>query len=209
MLEKLNLSTLLLEEEETTLEGIKSLVASQSNHFKRVEDLNYARTSLVFNNISSSLQARYLDFCLRFFKYFNINSLDILVDSYKNYLSIRNNINLEENLSIANSLAIRYNKGFNPNIITASSFNPKKHQRQISSISSTNNLQVLKKVKTIDLVNLSSISSTSTILTSLLREFLQDKDAKFRGLGQESLIKAILLKVIRNIERIQKFKSFV
>ena len=55
MLKKLNLSTLLLEEEETTLEGIKSLVASQSNHSKKVEDLNYAQTSLVFNNISSSL----------------------------------------------------------------------------------------------------------------------------------------------------------
>jgi hypothetical protein len=57
MLKKLNTTTLLLEEEKNPL---YSLVASQINHSTSVEDFNYGRSSLVFSNISSNLQFKYL-----------------------------------------------------------------------------------------------------------------------------------------------------
>jgi hypothetical protein len=57
ILEKLNTTTLLLEEEKNPL---YSLVASQINYSTSVEDFNYGRSSLVFSNISSNLQFKYL-----------------------------------------------------------------------------------------------------------------------------------------------------
>ena len=195
MLENLNTETLLLEEEENSL---NKLVALQSNHSTKVEDLNYGRNNLVFNNINSNLQFKYLQFCLRYFTYFKLDLLDIQVESYKNQLKVKNNLELEDNLSLVNSLAIRYNKIINiKESDSSSSFTStlnKKHQRQISSISS-NSFRVNKKIKTSDLINLSSLSSTSFVLSSILQEFLQDNKASFRSVEQELLIKSILLKV--------------
>ena len=86
MLEKLDLSTLVLEEENSST---KELVASQSNHSSRVEDLQYGRTMSVFRNINSNLQFKYLAFCLRYFTYFNISALSSKVESYKTTLRIK------------------------------------------------------------------------------------------------------------------------
>jgi superfamily II DNA helicase RecQ len=191
MLEKLNLNTLLLEEEENDL---NKLVASQSNHSISIEDLNYGRSSTSFSNINSNLSYKYLKFCLRYFSYFKLDQLDIQVESYKNQLSIRYNLLKEERLNIANSLAIKYSKFNSIDNLESSSSNTKKHSRQASSISSSS-LVVNKKIKTLDLINLSSLDFNSNILTSLLQEFLQDNKASFRSLEQELLFKSILLKV--------------
>ena len=168
MLENLNTKTLLLEEEENSL---NKLVALQSNYSTKVEDLNYSRNNLVFNNINSNLQFKYLQFCLRYFTFFKLDLLDIQVESYKNQLKVKNNLELEDNLSLVNSLAIRYNKIINiKESDSSSSFTStlsKKHQRQISSISS-NSFRVNKKIKTSDLINLSSLSSISFVLSSIL-----------------------------------------
>ena len=168
MLEKLDLSTLLLEEEE---DNLKELVALQSNHSTSVEDLRYARSSLVFSNVKSNLQFKYLNFCLRFFKYFKLDSLDLLVESYKNILKVKNNLVKEENINIVNSLAIRYSKAISSSTTSSSSLS-KNYTRQVSSISS--DTRVNKKIKTLNIINLSSIQNTSSILSSILQEFLQD-----------------------------------
>jgi superfamily II DNA helicase RecQ/predicted RNA binding protein with dsRBD fold (UPF0201 family) len=192
MLEKLNSYTLLLEEEEKDL---NKLVASQSNHSSRVEDLNYGRSNLIFHNINSNLQFKYLQFCLRYFAYFKLDLLDIQVESYKNQLSIQNRLRKNESLNIVNSLAIKYSKTSSlSQLESSSSSTSRKHSRQVSSISSTS-LVVPKKVKTIDLYNLSSLDTSSNVLPSLLQEFLQDNKASFRSLEQELLLKSILLKV--------------
>ena len=192
MLEELNTETFLLQEEENSL---TKLVASQSNHSTRVEDLNYARSSFSFSNIRSNLQYKYLQFCLRYFAYFKLDLIDAQVESYKNQLRIKNSQQREENLNTANSLAIRFSKTIPIEVLDSSSSNiGRKHRRQASSIASTS-LRVPKKIKTLDLINLSSLSSTSSILSSLLQEFLQNSSASFRSLEQELLVKSILLKV--------------
>ena len=190
MLEKLNPKTLLLEEEEDKL---KELIAAQSNHSSSIEDLNYGRTNSTFNNINSNLQFKYLQFCLRYFAYFNINSIDILVESYKNLLKIKNKLIIEESLNVSNSLALRYNRSINLKELESSNTLNKKHNRQISSISS--DIKVIKRVKTSDLIQLSSLDLNSNTLSSLLKEFLQDNNASFKSLEQELLIKSILLKI--------------
>ena len=74
------------------------------------------------------MQFKYLKFYLRFFSFFNLDFINILVDSYRNQLLIQNNLNKSNNLNIANSLAIKYNYNLNNSIIKESFI--KKHQRQ-------------------------------------------------------------------------------
>jgi len=57
MLENLNSNTLLLEEKSSKL---SKLAACQSNYSLKVENLNYIRSNLIFSNISSNLQFKYL-----------------------------------------------------------------------------------------------------------------------------------------------------
>ena len=190
MLEKLNSQTLLLENDENSL---NKLIALQSNHSSKVEDLNYGRNNTTFNNINSNLQFKYLQFCLRYFAFFKINSFNSEVESYKTQLKIKNNLEQSNSLNIINSLAIRYSKD---NIIKdlSNSSNNKKHSRQISSINSSS-FRANKKIKTLDLLNLSSLSNTTFILKDLLQDFLQDNNSNFRSQEQELLIKSFLLKV--------------
>jgi superfamily II DNA helicase RecQ len=107
MLERLNTRNLVLEEADSPL---NRLVALGANHSLVVEDLHYGRTSLVFDNISSNLQYKYLSFCLRFFRYFQLESYTLDLDSFKNQLKIKNNLDQESSLSITSSLAIKYSK---------------------------------------------------------------------------------------------------
>ena len=86
MLEKLNLNTLFLEEDKS---HVNELVAAQYNHSLNIEDLTYGRNSLVFKNINSNLQYKYLAFCLRYFTYFKINSSSSQVETYKTSLRIK------------------------------------------------------------------------------------------------------------------------
>ena len=97
-------------------------------------------------------------------------------------------------MNLVNSLAIKYSRSLivEPNSLDLTT--SRKHRRQASSISSSNP-RVTKKTKTLDLVNLSSSSNSNLILSSILKEFLQDPTASFRSLKQELLIKSILLKI--------------
>ena len=188
MLEKLDSSTLLLEED---LDPNKELVALQSNHSSSVENLDYARNArITFSNINSNLQFKYLQFCLRYFAFFKIDSFSLSIDSYRNQLAIQDRATKSNLLNIVNSSAVRYSK----TIASSLESNSKKHSRQVSSISSSVT-PFAKRVKTKDLVNLSSLHFSSSILTFILQDFLGDSTASFRSFEQELLVKSILLKV--------------
>jgi hypothetical protein len=176
--ENIDPETLLFKEDNNNL---NKLIAGQMNHSLQVEDINYKRKSISFANINSSLQFKYLQFCLRFFEFFDLSNINLNLNSFKNHLKVRNNLINEENLNLNNSLIIKYNK---------------KHQRQVSSINSIN-IPIIKKLKTIDLNNLNnlSLSNSSELLNDLLKEFLQDNNVSFKSLEQELLVKSILLKV--------------
>jgi superfamily II DNA helicase RecQ len=64
----------------------------------------------------------------------------------------------------------------------------------VSSISSFIT-SYLKRLRFSDLLSLSNIRNTSLLLSNILKEFFNNKDAEFRSLEQELLIKSILLKV--------------
>ena len=104
MLEPLDSISLLLKDNKD--ESLKELVALQSNHSSKVEDLNYGRQSSTFKNINSNLQFKYLAFCLRFFTYFKINSIESQVDSYINSLRIKNIEIRERSLNEINRFAV-------------------------------------------------------------------------------------------------------
>jgi hypothetical protein len=153
------------------------------NYSTSVEDFNYGRSSLVFSNISSNLQFKYLQFYLQYFDYFKLNNIDLFLDSYRSKLRILDNLKRDSNLSIANSLAVKYTRS--SSLIDN---NSRKHNRQASSISSTLS-PTLKRVKTQDLVSLSNLDPTSTTtLISILQDFLQDPLANFKSLEQGLLV---------------------
>ncbi|KAN0099058.1 hypothetical protein V8E51_012833 [Hyaloscypha variabilis] len=137
MRENLDASTLLLEEEESNTSRIR---ASQSNHSSSVEDFNYARSSLVFSNISATFQFKYLQFCLRYFSFFRIDNNEVLVDSYISQLAVYNNQARSSTLGVVNSLAIRYNKAISIETSSAIPTTSRKHSRQVSSITSSSAL---------------------------------------------------------------------
>lgn len=191
MLEPLDSLSLLLENDQDN--SLKELVALQSNHSSKVEDLNYGRQASTFKNINSNLQFKYLAFCLRFFTYFKINSIGSQAESYINSLGIKNIENREHSLNEINRLAVRFSRvdSLNKDVLA---FNSKKHKRQASSISSSIT-PYPKRLRSSDLLSLSNIGDTSLLLSNILKEFLNNKDAEFRSLEQELLIKSILLKV--------------
>ena len=191
MLEPLDSLSLLLENDKD--KSLKELVALQSNHSSKVEDLNYGRQSSTFKNINSNLQFKYLDFCLRFFTYFRVDSIGSLVESYKNSLEINNRNDRERSLNEVNRLAVRFSRTDSLNK-DLSAFNSKKHKRQASSINSSIT-PYPKRVRSSDLLSLSNIGDTSLLLNNILKEFLNNKAAEFRSLEQELLVKSILLKV--------------
>jgi hypothetical protein len=199
MLEDLDSSILLLGD---ISDSLNDIVASQMNHSTSVENMHYARSQFFFKNINSNLQFKYLQFCLRYFAFFKLNSHDLLLDSYTSALRIKDNSEKNTNLGVANSLAVKYFKVtledpiFTLQDSSSKSLisNPRKHTRQASSINSTTNLP-LKKIKTSDLIKFSSIDSISDILINMFRYFFQDISVCFKSPEQELLIRSILLKI--------------
>ena len=70
-----------------------------------------------------------------------------------------------------------------------------------------------KKLRFSNLLSLSNIRNTSLLLSNILKEFFNNKDAEFQSLEQELLIKSILLKVpyilIILLINIRKFLSYL
>ena len=156
--------------------------ASQMNHSINTEELHYGRSSLSFSNIKANSQLEYYNFCLRYFEFFELDTIDLNISSFINLLKQREVVNNSSKLSNNTELALRYNS--------------KKHSRQQSSISNSLNKEVvIKKVRTKDLISISSLTSSNIILLDLLKEFLNNPLAQFRIEEQELLLKAILLKV--------------
>lgn len=191
-----NLSSNLLLEEDKGITNEVALRASLSNHTSRVEDMNYARRIHVFRNINSSLQSRYLDFCLRYFSFFNIDKSYSRLESVIGLIKIREARTIEGTLDVVNSYATRFSRSLPTSEVEPSSslVSKGKHRRQASSITSLP-LRVNKRVKTSDILSLSSSNNSSLILTSILREFLQEPNALFRSIEQEDLVRCILLRV--------------
>jgi superfamily II DNA helicase RecQ len=188
--ENLNRETLTLEEDESSLDT-SNIKASQMNHSLRTDELHYARSSKTFSNVRGDLQLKYLQFCLRFFDFFKLSTLNPSNNIFINNLVIKTKVERENTLSKANSLALRYCRS-----IEASVSLVKKHSRQVSSISSSlSQERVVKKLRTIDLHSISSQTSSSNLLASLLKEFLGDSLAKYKIIEQELLVKSILLKI--------------
>jgi len=181
---------------------LNNLITSQMNYSTNIKDINYTRSRFSFKNINSNLQFKYLQFCLRYFAFFKINSHDLLIDSYTSTLKIKYNSEKNTNLGIANSLVVKYFKiTLKDLIITLQDSstkslisNPRKYTKQVSSINSTINL-LLKKIKISDLIKLSSIDSISDILINIFRYFFQDTSICFKSHEQGLLIRSILLKV--------------
>ncbi len=178
MQESIDLDTLFLDDSK---ENDSSIIANQMNHSLTTQDLNYARPNFIFPNIKTSVQLKYLRFCLRYFAYFNILDFDLDSSLLANAIEEENIINTNAKLDYNNSLALRYSK---------------KHTRNISSISTAlQTEQVVKKVKLVDLYSISSSTTASNILLNLLREFINNSNAVFTCMEQENLIKSMLLKV--------------
>ena len=160
ILEKLNTITLLLKEDKNLL---YNLVISQMNHSINVKDFNYGRSNLIFNNINSNLQFKYLQFYLRYFNYFKLNNIDLPLDSYRSKLRILNNLKRDFNLNIINSLIVKYIRS--NSLINNTN---RKHNKQASFISSILS-PALKRVKTQDLISLNNLHLTFiTTLISIL-----------------------------------------
>jgi superfamily II DNA helicase RecQ len=230
MLERLEEASLSLEEGEEGEEGecFNTIIASQMNHSLNVEELHYARPTSTFSNVKNSTQLKYLSFSLRFFHYFNILEVDLSSNLMASALQLENALRENTKDDLSNTLALRFNKtspssssppptlplpppSLNNNNEKSLILSSRKHLRNASSISSAlQREQVLKRVKLKDLQSISSSTSSSKVLLSLLREFLNDREASFRCLEQELLIKSILLKVpyILGILGTNKGKSF-
>ena len=162
--------------------NLNKIQASQMNHSINTEELHYGRSSLSFSNIKANSQLEYYNFCLRYFEFFELDTIDLNISSFINLLKQREIVNNSSKLSNNTELALRYNS--------------KKHSRQQSSISNSLNKEVIiKKVRTKDLISISSLTSSNIILLDLLKEFLNNPLAQFRIEEQELLLKAILLKV--------------
>ena len=115
------------------------------------------------------------------------------MESYINSLEIKNIKSRERSLNEINRLAVRFSRVDSLNK-DALAFNSKKHKRQASFISSFI-IPYSKRLKSSNLLSLSNIGDTSLLLSNILKEFLNNKDAEFWSLEQELLIKSILLKV--------------
>jgi len=188
-----------LDEETLTLKDslsndpFKDIKALQMNHSSSIEDLHYGRSSTTFLNVKEGIQKRYLEFCLRFFTYFQISNLQVSSNPFISLLKEKDLVDKSFKEVKNNTLALRFSKEPSLSSISTS----RKHARNKSSIASAlQNDIVVKKVRLGDLNEISSTStSTSSTLSTLLQEFLNSPRATFKIREQELLIRAILLKV--------------
>jgi hypothetical protein len=197
-LEEVSLS--LLEEEDK--EDTRALIADQMNHTRNVEELHYTRPISTFPNVKTSVQLRYLKFSLRFFNYFDISNVSLSPNPLISALQEENSLESSNRESLVDSLALCYTRSapflphLTPSAPSSATSSLVKHSRAVSSISSAlQREQKAKRVKLLDLQAISLSTSPSFILLDLLRDFLSNRGASFRGLEQELLVKSILLKV--------------
>jgi hypothetical protein len=160
------LHTLYLDDSKEKEKNSNIIIANQMNHSTSTRDLNYARLDFIFPNVKTSTQLKYLQFCLRYFAYFNLLDFDLDSSLLANTIEEENILETTQKLNYNNSLALRYSK---------------KHARNQSSISTTLQQQelVVKKVKLVDLYSISFSTTASIILLDLLKEFLNNSNAVF------------------------------
>jgi len=182
MQEPLDLNTLYLDNAKSKEQDLSTIMANQMNHSSSTRDLNYARPDFIFFNVKTSVQLKYLQFCLRYFAYFDILDLDLGSSLLASAIEEENVLETNQQADYSSSLALRYSR---------------KHARNVSSISTAlqQEQQVVKKVKLVDLHSISSSTTASVVLLDLLKEFLNVPTAAFTCAEQETLIKAVLLKV--------------
>lgn len=79
MQERLDETSLVLLDKEQELEDLRDVRAAQMNHSLHTEELHYARTTTTLANTKGSVQLRYLQFCQRYFAFFELQdaSLDL------------------------------------------------------------------------------------------------------------------------------------
>ena len=106
------------------------------NHSIVTKELHYGRSKVIFSNIRGNLQIKYLKFCLEYFKFFSLNTIDFNHESLESTLSIRENIRSIAQESFNNSLALRFSKSkeVSQELLSSTS---RKHSRQASSISTS------------------------------------------------------------------------
>jgi hypothetical protein len=126
------------------------------NYSLSVEELNYARNKAVFANVKSNTQIRYLQFCIRYFKYFGLYALDPESNLLVGALQAESEIRQRSKTDFNNSFALSYTRspptplprGSNDNNKGSASLSSKKHLRNASSISTALlGSQPLKRVK--------------------------------------------------------------
>src|SRR5258706_5427655 len=189
MFERLDKETLILEVSKDYSDKFQDIRASQMNHSIKTEELNYGRSSTTLVNSRRSLQLRYYEFCLRFFRFFKIDQVDLDSSIFISLLDTKSKIEIDQRQRGLTSLALRYSTIQQNSTLGSSSL---KHSRNKSSIDN----RIIKKVKVQDLLDISSSSSLfQDILETLLREFLNNPQAKFKILEQQLLIQAILAKI--------------
>ena len=200
MLERVEESSLtLLDSEESLSSNTQSIISKQMNHSVNTEKLHYARPTFLLPNIKINIQLRYLQFCLRYFEFFDLLQPNLESNTLSNTLQAKDILEKNNKDSVINSIALRFSKSSIPSVASfsiLSSASSRKHSRNISSISTfLQDSRIVKKVKLLDLQNISSTINTSSTLSNLLKEFLNNKNAVYKSIEQELLVKSILLKV--------------
>src|SRR5258706_3572042 len=152
-----------------------------SKVYKKIYYLN----PYFFNIQGNILDSRILS--SRLSSYTNQVNLDSSI--FISLLDTKSKIEIDQRQRGLTSLALRYSTIQQNSTLGSSSL---KHSRNKSSIDN----RIIKKVKVQDLLDISSSSSLfQDILETLLREFLNNPQAKFKILEQQLLIQAILAKI--------------
>src|SRR5450432_2969572 len=96
--------------EENEEEGFSNIISLQMNHSRQTEELHYARSISTFSNVKGSLQTRYLLFCLRYFQFFQLDSISLDSDLFTSSLQIENKVNKDSIDFFNNSPALRFKR---------------------------------------------------------------------------------------------------
>ena len=120
---------------------------------------------------------------MHYFAYFDILDLDLGFSLLASAIEEENVLETNQQVDYSSSLALRYSR---------------KHTRNVFSIFTAlqQEQQVVKKVKLVNLYFISFSTIALVVLLDLLKEFLNVPIAAFTCAKQETLIKAVLLKVL-------------
>ena len=203
MLERVDESSLTLLDQGGESKGdSRDIAARQMNHSIGVEQLHYARPAFLLPNVRGNLQLKYLQFCWRYFAFFDLLGHSPKSGGTAAPARARENLGQSSRDLVANSLALRFNKASLHSSLTPASSSSsitlglsRKHSRSASSLSAVlQDKTPLKKVKLLDLQEISSSTTSSIILLNLLREFLGNAEACYKSQEQELLVRSTLLK---------------